>query len=534
MQADKSSVRFHPRRRSNARHNVDLRHMTNTLGMTRVDLRELDLDELDLDELLVPRLVARPLPQRAATSPLPPLSFPWWVRAVDHAHGCRRTFVAPLADALAMVLAATVAGLPVTAAGLISIVLLGAFVLAGVYEDRSPLETQGVLWYPPKIATPFVIVSLIFLAVADTLNVSQPAVLRFAAATGALLLLGRGLAWAVLSTCRRRGVGQRRAIIVGSGELARTVVEKLHAYPEAGLYPAGIVAPDGRREGGMGVGVGALPADLPAVVRGHVIEHVILVPEGNHDVGVAESLELCDGLTVTLSMLPALSDLFLDPSMVTQVGGLPLISMGKVVRTREATPGKRILDVAAAALLLVLTAPVMAAAAIAIKLNDGGPLFFRQSRVGQGGQLFSVLKFRTMVVGADQMVDDMAELNITDGLLFKVRNDPRVTRVGQLLRRLSLDELPQLWNVLRGDMSMVGPRPLPVEPEDFGALDGKRHSVPPGITGYWQIAGGTGLTYQEMVKLDLAYIQNWSLWLDLRILARTVPALFTRHHHGSV
>jgi lipopolysaccharide/colanic/teichoic acid biosynthesis glycosyltransferase len=233
-------------------------------------------------------------------------------------------------------------------------------------------------------------------------------------------------------------------------------------------------------------------------------------------------------------MLPALADLFINPSMVTQVGGLPLISMGKVVRTRESTPGKRILDVLAAGLLLLVTAPVMLATSLAIKLDDRGPLFFRQQRVGQGGRMFSVLKFRTMVVGADQMVAEMAELNITDGLLFKVRNDPRVTRVGHLLRRLSLDELPQLWNVLRGEMSMVGPRPLPVDPEDFGALDGKRHSVPPGITGYWQIAGGTGLTYQEMVKLDLAYIQNWSLWLDLRILARTVPALFTRHHHGSV
>jgi exopolysaccharide biosynthesis polyprenyl glycosylphosphotransferase len=514
--------------------------MTDTLGMVLdvpqdLVLEDISFDDLELDDLALEELLGqRTVPQRATRSALPPLSFPWWVRALDHAHGCRRTFVAPLADGVALALAAVLAGLPLMAATLLGIAMLGAFVLAGVYDDRSPLETQGVLWYPPTIATPFVIVSLAFLAAAEPLGASQAETLRFAAAAGTLLVVGRGVAWGLLSTCRRKGIGQRRAVVVGSGALARTVVDKLHAYPEAGLYPVGILAPDGRREGGMGIGIGALPADLPAVVRGHHVEHVILVPEGNHDVGVAESLELCDGLTVTLSMLPALSDLFLDPSMVTQVGGLPLISMGKVVRTREATPGKRILDVAAAGLLLLLAFPLMAATAIAIKLDDRGPLFFRQSRVGQGGKLFSVLKFRTMVVGADRMVDEMAELNITDGLLFKVRNDPRVTRVGRLLRRLSLDELPQLWNVLKGEMSMVGPRPLPVEPDDFGALDGKRHSVPPGITGYWQIAGGTGLTYQEMVKLDLAYIQNWSLWLDLRILARTVPALFTRHHHGSV
>jgi exopolysaccharide biosynthesis polyprenyl glycosylphosphotransferase len=287
-------------------------------------------------------------------------------------------------------------------------------------------------------------------------------------------------------------------------------------------------------EKGLGVGVGALPADLPSVVRHHTVEHVILVPEGNHDVGVAESLELCDGLRVTISMLPPLADLFLDPSMVTQIGGLPLISMGKVARTRSSMPGKRMLDILTAGLLLLLSAPVTIATAIAIKLDDGGPLFYRQRRVGQDGELFSVLKFRTMVVGADKMVADLAELSVTDGLLFKVKDDPRVTRAGRILRKFSIDELPQLLNVVRGEMSMVGPRPLPVAPEDFGALDGKRHSVPPGITGYWQIAGGTGLTYQEMVKLDLAYIQNWSLWLDLRLLARTVPAVFSRHHHGAV
>src|SRR4051794_15415857 len=489
--------------------------MTEALGMV-LDLR----DEVDLDLAALEReFQGRTLADRLTRSPLPPLSFPWWVRAVDHAHGCRRTFVAPLADGGAMALAALLTGLPLAVAALMTFAMLGAFVLAGVYEDRSPLETQGLLWYPPKVATPFAIVSLAFLACTGPLGVAQSATLRFAVASAALLLLGRGLAWAVLSTCRRTGIGQRRAVVVGSGDLARTVVEKLRSYPEAGLYPAGIVAPDGGREHGLGIGTGALPADLPYIVRGHHIEHVILVPEGNHDVGVAESLELCDRLNVTLSMLPALADLFINPSMVTQVGGLPLISMGKVVRTRETTPGKRILDVAAAAFLLLLTAPVMLATALAIKLDDRGPLFFRQKRVGQGGEVFSVLKFRTMVVGADQMVDEMAKLNITDGLLFKVRDDPRVTRVGHVLRRLSLDELPQLLNVLRGEMSMVGPRPLPVDPDDFGALDGKRHSVPPGITGYWQIAGGTGLTYHEMVKLDLAYIQNWSLWLDLRILA---------------
>jgi lipopolysaccharide/colanic/teichoic acid biosynthesis glycosyltransferase len=177
----------------------------------------------------------------------------------------------------------------------------------------------------------------------------------------------------------------------------------------------------------------------------------------------------------------------------------------------------------------VMTAPLLAAVAIAIKVSDGGPALYRQRRVGFRGEPFRLLKFRSMRAGADREVIDLAHRNATDGLLFKVVDDPRVTRIGRIIRRYSIDELPQLLNVIRGDMSLVGPRPLAVDPEDFGTMDGRRHSTLPGVTGYWQVSGGNGLTYQEMVKLDLAYIENWSLWLDIRLLLRTVPALVYRH-----
>jgi lipopolysaccharide/colanic/teichoic acid biosynthesis glycosyltransferase len=191
-------------------------------------------------------------------------------------------------------------------------------------------------------------------------------------------------------------------------------------------------------------------------------------------------------------------------------------------------PGKRQFDLLVGSCLLLMALPVMAVTAAAIWLQDRGPILFRQQRVGQGGQSFDMLKFRSMVVDAEHLLPTLMDHNVTDGLLFKMAHDPRVTRVGQIIRRLSIDELPQLINVLRGQMSLVGPRPLPVDPEDFGTLDGKRHCVPPGITGYWQIAGSTGLAYDEMVKLDFAYINNWSVWLDARLLARTLPALLHR------
>jgi len=172
---------------------------------------------------------------------------------------------------------------------------------------------------------------------------------------------------------------------------------------------------------------------------------------------------------------------------------------------------------------------VMLAAAIAIKLGDGGPVFFRQRRVGKGGEVFHMLKFRSMVVGADKMQALLRNNNYSDGLLFRMADDPRITRVGRVLRNMSVDELPQLWNVVRGQMSLVGPRPLAVDPDAFSTGDSERHTVLPGITGYWQISGGNGLAYQEMITLDLAYIRNWSLWLDIRLLLRTVPLLVHRH-----
>lgn len=198
------------------------------------------------------------------------------------------------------------------------------------------------------------------------------------------------------------------------------------------------------------------------------------------------------------------------------------------MQERFSQPGKRALDVLLATLCLALIAPFMIVTALAVKLADGGPVFYRQRRVGRAGRTFEMIKFRSMVVNAERLKAGLHHRNVTNGLLFKVDGDPRITGVGRIIRRLSIDELPQLWNVLRGEMSMVGPRPLPVEPADFGFLDNLRHRVPPGITGYWQLSGGNGLSYEDMIRLDLAYIQNWSLWLDLRLLVRTIPALLVR------
>lgn len=189
---------------------------------------------------------------------------------------------------------------------------------------------------------------------------------------------------------------------------------------------------------------------------------------------------------------------------------------------------KRTIDVVGAGALLVAVSPLLLVVALAVKLADRGPVFYHQPRVGFHGRTFRLLKFRSMIDGAEHQIIDLTDHNMTDGLLFKVEEDPRVTPVGRMIRRLSIDELPQLWNVIKGEMSLVGPRPLAVDPDDFCARANLRHSVRPGITGFWQVSGGNDLTYDEMIDLDLTYIREHSLMLDTRLLFRTVPALLDR------
>jgi len=210
------------------------------------------------------------------------------------------------------------------------------------------------------------------------------------------------------------------------------------------------------------------------------------------------------------------------------VGGLMTLSVNAVRLTRGQAVAKRTFDVVVSALGLIALAPLLATIAAAVKLTDRGPVLFRQQRVGLHRQPFTVLKFRTMVPQAELLLADLLHQNEADGPLFKVRDDPRITRVGRILRRYSLDELPQLWNVLKGEMSLVGPRPpLPTEVEAYEDWQLDRLEVRPGITGLWQVSGRSELSFDEYVRLDLFYIENWSIAYDLFMIAKTIPMLLT-------
>jgi exopolysaccharide biosynthesis polyprenyl glycosylphosphotransferase len=309
----------------------------------------------------------------------------------------------------------------------------------------------------------------------------------------------------------------RRAIIVGSGPEAARVERKLAAHPEYGLEVVGLFGEHG---------------DLARVVDELDVERVILAsPVGNHE----ETLDLLREVRrpyVFVSIVPSYSEIFASNATLDELEGMPVVSLPPLRLTRSSRLLKRSFDLVASSLVLCLLAPLLALVAVAIRLDSSGPPLFRQPRRGRAGSTFEIVKFRTMHVGAESKRHDVdvVQLNEVDGPLFKVKGrDPRVTRVGAFLRRTSIDELPQLWNVVRGDMSLVGPRPFVIyEADQITGWAARRLDMTPGITGLWQVLGRNDMPYEEMCKLDYLYVTNWSLWWDLKILCQTIPVVVGR------
>jgi exopolysaccharide biosynthesis polyprenyl glycosylphosphotransferase len=238
-----------------------------------------------------------------------------------------------------------------------------------------------------------------------------------------------------------------------------------------------------------------------------------------------ELLRRCRDLSLKLSLVPQLSDVLGPAVEIDDVEGVTVLGVNPPWLPRSSRALKRTMDLAISVTLLAVAAPFGILIAIAIKLDSRGPVFFAQERVGRKGKLFRLFKFRTMVTDAEERRAGLVEQSV-DPHWLKLDSDPRVTRVGRLLRRLSLDELPQLYNVLRSEMSLVGPRPL-IPSEDELVLDWARGrlDLTPGLTGYWQVLGRTRIPFEEMIKLDYLYVMNWSLWSDLRLIIRTLPTV---------
>jgi exopolysaccharide biosynthesis polyprenyl glycosylphosphotransferase len=269
-------------------------------------------------------------------------------------------------------------------------------------------------------------------------------------------------------------------------------------------------------------------ADLPALCAQLDIDRVVVAFHNSSDASVLNALHQLQG-RVPISEIPRNFELHNWRSEPEEVEGLTIINLPTATLGPVQQALKRIMDLTLASCALTFAAPILLMIAIAIKLDSPGPVFFRQERTGQGGKSFRIFKFRSMTADAWQRRDTVSQLNQSDGPLFKMAQDPRVTRVGAIIRKTSLDELPQLINVVIGEMSLVGPRPLPTEEAD--RIDGAataRIDVKPGITGLWQVCGRSNLTYADLQHLDSAYVRSWSLLWDIRIMAKTPQVVFRR------
>ena len=330
-----------------------------------------------------------------------------------------------------------------------------------------------------------------------------------------------------------RGRFVDRALVVGSGEAGRGVMRTLLARPDLGFLPVGYLD-DGSEENN--IGSGRVPhlgnfTDLDHVLRTYPRLHTVFIAlPGEMHQQILDLLRHCQKRGVRPQVVPDLLQLSLNRVEFNNMGGIPMLSVRNVTLSQTSLLLKRILDLTIVILGGIPALLVTGLIAIAIKLDSPGPIIYSGMRVGPDGKLFRMYKFRSMVQGADSQKEQLAHLNEADGPIFKMKDDPRLTRVGRFIRRTSLDELPQLYNVLLGNMSLVGPRPpLLEEVEDYKPWHRQRLAVIGGLTGLWQVSGRSDLTFDELCLLDIYYIENWSLMLDIRILLQTIPhSLFGR------
>jgi exopolysaccharide biosynthesis polyprenyl glycosylphosphotransferase len=330
----------------------------------------------------------------------------------------------------------------------------------------------------------------------------------------------RSLAHPMYARIRAAVIPRRRVLIVGANALGRELADELDTrYDVIGFVDNGsdLVATHRPLIGPI--------AELDQLASQYAIDEIVVALPENRREQIEQLVTRGFTRAVQVNLVPGLSEVLPQRVELSRLGDRSLLRFAPAARVGSS---KRVTDLAITSVLFVLAAPLLGAVALAIKLDSSGPILFRQQRLGRNGEPFEMLKFRSMIRDADRHLETLRERNEAEGPMFKIRRDPRLTRVGRVLRRLSLDELPQLINVLRGDMSLVGPRPpLPSEVAKYEPWQLGRLRARPGMTGLWQVSGRSEVPFHDMVRLDLHYIRNWSLQMDVEILLRTVPAVLS-------
>lgn len=345
--------------------------------------------------------------------------------------------------------------------------------------------------------------------------------------------IGRLIRRLILHILYQRGIRVDRVLVVGAGESGRSLIRTLLARPDLGFMTIGYLYDQEHDES---IGSGRIPNlgtldELPRVLQKFPNLHTVFIAlPANKYQKVLELIRICQTHGVEAQVAPDLFQLSLNQVESNNMGGVPMLRVREIKIGRTGQFLKRTIDLLVVLLGAIPASVVGVIIAVAIKLTSPGPIFYAGNRIGQDGKPFRMIKFRSMVVDAESRKSSLEQMNEREGPIFKIKDDPRLTRVGRVIRRLSLDELPQLINVLKGEMSLVGPRPpLPEEVVGYKPWHMQRLTVPGGITGLWQVSGRSDLTFDEQCLLDIYYIENWSLSLDIRILLQTIPySLFGR------
>ncbi len=369
---------------------------------------------------------------------------------------------------------------------------------------------------------------LAYVFIMGQFDLSRFQIVVFSILSGISVAAFRVIIIGLLGYYRSRGYNTQTVLIVGTGSTARNFTDRVLFNSRMGLKIIGFI--DWERRPGLWryqdiPSIGMLE-DLPEILKSEQVDWVIFAVGRKYLDRIENSIEICEKMGIYVAVL---ADFFTAKFARRKAGALfdfPLVYYDMAPALNFSMLLKGALDRILAVLGIIIAMPIMIAAALVIRLTSKGPIVFKQERCGLNGRKFTLYKFRTMVENAEQLKKELADYNEMDGAAFKIKNDPRITAAGKFLRKTSIDELPQFFNILKGDMSLVGPRPpLQGEVINFDLWQRRKLSMKPGLTGLWQISGRSNISFDEWMKLDLKYIDNWSLWEDTKILAKTVPAV---------
>ncbi|MFZ0732911.1 MAG: sugar transferase [Candidatus Sulfotelmatobacter sp.] len=408
------------------------------------------------------------------------------------------------------------------------------FRVFGLYGSKRMTSRRSEMWDIARATTLGAAVIAAFGLTFHIWMVNRAFLAIFWVLTTALVVLSRTIIRVFLAYARRHGKNLRNMLVIGTNSRALQLVDRIQQKPELGYRILGFADEnwsglDESKKQGLPI-VCDLDT-LPTYMRRNVVDEVVLaLPIRSFHTYASQIAAACEQQGIIVRFLPNIFDLKEARHRSDEFDGDALISHETTITDFWGLFIKRAIDIVVSLTAIILISPVMLLAALLVRLTSPGPIFFVQKRLGLNKRIFNIYKFRTMVVDAEARLKDIEHLNEANGAVFKIKKDPRVTFIGAILRKTSIDELPQLFNVLKGEMSLVGPRPLQVRDYELfethcGDWQRKRFSVRPGITCLWQIKGRSSTTFEKWMELDLQYIRTWSLWLDLEILAKTVPAV---------